>query len=145
MYVYLIPTADTVSQGNSATRILIESILMGRFAFPTTHDLVTPLRSKEAFITSLKTSQVIKAMSQLEMRSGPTKISNRHRLIKELGPGESLHDYNPHRITNGERYNLPLYWFSNQFSLVGWNTGSALVTVGLVSRIMFTYASATLS
>lgn len=31
------------------------------------------------------------------------------------------------------RFNLPLYWLSNQFSLVGWNTGSALVTVGLVS------------
>jgi hypothetical protein len=33
------------------------------------------------------------------------------------------------------RYNLPLYWLSNQFSLVGWNTGSALVAVGLVSSI----------
>lgn len=31
------------------------------------------------------------------------------------------------------RYNLPLYWFSNQFSLTGWNTGSSLIAVGLVS------------
>jgi hypothetical protein len=36
-------------------------------------------------------------------------------------------------LLRNERYNLPLYWFSNQFSLVGWNTGSALVTIGLVS------------
>jgi NCS1 family nucleobase:cation symporter-1 len=34
---------------------------------------------------------------------------------------------------------LPLYWLSNQFSLVGWNTGSALVAVGLVSSIKGKY------
>jgi hypothetical protein len=38
-------------------------------------------------------------------------------------------------FTDPSRYNLPLYWLSNQFSLVGWNTGSALVAVGLVCSI----------
>lgn len=50
--------------------------------------------------------------------------------VDMVGPfGDATSRFN----ADGDRYNLPLYWFSNQFSLVGWNTGSALVTVGLVS------------
>ncbi|KAI4723713.1 hypothetical protein E4T49_08562 [Aureobasidium sp. EXF-10728] len=40
-------------------------------------------------------------------------------------------------ITDFGRYNLPLYWFSMQFSIVGWNTGSALVTAGLTWQQSF--------
>lgn len=31
---------------------------------------------------------------------------------------------------------MPMYWFSNQFSLTGWNTASALIATGLVSANM---------
>jgi hypothetical protein len=81
----------------------------------------------------------MKVMLLLAMRGGPTRISNRRRWNTGLGHGENCHEQVCDSLTDPSRYNLPLYWLSNQFSLVGWNTGSALVAVGLVSSIKGKY------
>lgn len=89
---------------------------MGSFKLPSKAGLAAPFRSKEAFIDFVKTP---------EGNEGHTTIGDAKWSNKDLEPTPVEH-------RNWTWYNLPLYWLSNQFSLVGWNTGSALVTVGLV-------------
>ena len=90
---------------------------MGRTERPTRAGLTASFRSKEAFVEFIQAPRGNDSHTAI----GDSKWSN-----KDLQP-TSVED------RTWTWYNLPLYWFSNQFSLVGWNTGSALVTVGLVS------------
>jgi len=97
---------------------------MGRTERPTRAGLAASLQSKEAFVEYLQAPQG----NDNHTAIGDSKWSN-----KDLQP-TSVED------RTWTWYNLPLYWFSNQFSLVGWNTGSALVTVGLTWQQSFVSA-----
>lgn len=74
------------------------------------------------------------AIPESEVRDGPTKILSLRRWSIATGHGKSmpLKTDISYSAKTWNRYNLPLYWFSNQFSLTGWNTGSSLIAVGLV-------------
>ncbi|KAL2416450.1 Allantoin permease [Exophiala dermatitidis] len=87
----------------------------------TKEQVKAPFQSKEAFI------DFVRAPDSLEghARIGDSRWSNR-----DLEPTPPEH-------RNWTWYNLPLYWFSNQFSLTGWNTGSSLVAVGLSWQYSF--------
>ncbi|KAL9563786.1 hypothetical protein ACKAV7_012175 [Fusarium commune] len=80
-----------------------------------TSELTAPFQSKEAFVNFVRTS---------ETADGQTRVGNERWSNKDLEPTPPEH-------RNWTWYNLPLYWFSNQFSLTGWNTGSSLIAVGL--------------
>ncbi|KAF5591189.1 uracil permease [Fusarium pseudoanthophilum] len=88
---------------------------------PSRSELTAPFRSKEAFVNFVKTSDTADG----QMRVGNERWSN-----KDLEPTPPEH-------RNWTWYNLPLYWFSNQFSLTGWNTGSSLIAVGLTWQQSF--------
>jgi NCS1 family nucleobase:cation symporter-1 len=90
---------------------------MGKFEMPTRQRISAPFQSKATFVNFLRAPQGNEGRPAI----GDEKWSN-----KDLEP-------TPVEQRTWTWFNLPLYWFSNQFSLVGWNTGSALVTVGLVS------------
>lgn len=105
---------------------------MVKLGMPSKADLSAPFQSKQAFVEFIQAPKSNEGQSTI----ADSKWSN-----KDLEP-TPVEDrtwtwyafdisVNISTIDN-PRYNLPLYWFSNQFSLVGWNTGSALVTVGLV-------------
>lgn len=91
---------------------------MGRFRVPSKAEMAAPFQSKEAFIDFIKSPE----SPDGHVAIGDPKWSN-----KDLEP-------TPIEQRTWQWFNLPLYWFSNQFSLVGWNTGSALVAVGLVRQ-----------
>ncbi|PVH95088.1 hypothetical protein DM02DRAFT_732080 [Periconia macrospinosa] len=91
---------------------------------PTKQKLTAPFKSKEAFVQFARTEQGVEGQTTI----GDARWSN-----KDLEP-------TPEADRTWTWYNLPLYWFSNQFSLVGWNTGSALVTVGLTWQQSFVSA-----
>ncbi|KAF4448988.1 putative uracil permease [Fusarium austroafricanum] len=88
---------------------------------PSRSELIAPFRSKEAFVNFVKTS---------ETTDGQTQVGNSRWSNKDLEPTPPEH-------RNWTWYNLPLYWFSNQFSLVGWNTGASLIAVGLTWQQSF--------
>lgn len=109
---------------------------MGRLELPTKADVAKPFRSRAAFVDFVKAPQGNEGHETV----GNSKWSN-----KDLEPTPveqrnwtwyavlATHTLTAVSLTGyRRRYNLPLYWFSNQFSLVGWNTGSSLVAVGLV-------------
>lgn len=89
---------------------------MGKFEMSTKRRMVAPFQSKEAFVDFLRAPRV----NDGHIPIGDEKWSN-----KDLEP-------TPVEQRTWTWYSLPLYWFSNKFSLVGWNTGSSLVAVGLV-------------
>jgi len=91
---------------------------MGKLPIPSKAEVAAPFQSKEAFISLLKAPRGNEGHNTV----GDSRWSN-----KDLEP-------TPVEDRTWTWFNLPLYWFSNQFSIVGWNTGSALITVGLVSR-----------
>lgn len=89
---------------------------MGRFELPTRRQMTAPFQSRAAFVDFIKSPH---------SNDGHVPIGDERWSNKDLEP-------TPVEQRTWTWFNLPLYWFSNQFSLVGWNTGSALVTVGLV-------------
>jgi nucleobase:cation symporter-1, NCS1 family len=112
--------------------------MVRKLRIPTREQLTAPFQSKEAFVDFIKAPEEIDGHASV----GDPKWSNKdleptppeHRtwtwyascsLVIRLGRKQYL----THKLF---RYNLPLYWFSNQFSLTGWNTGSSLIAVGLV-------------
>ncbi|KAF1931164.1 uracil permease [Didymella exigua CBS 183.55] len=97
---------------------------MKSVAMPSRQEIVAPFQSKEAFVDFIRTPQGNEGQATV----GDAKWSN-----KDLEP-------TPQKDRTWTWYNLPLYWFSNQFSLVGWNTGSALVAVGLTWQQSFVSA-----
>ncbi|KAM0327153.1 hypothetical protein ACHAQA_006284 [Verticillium albo-atrum] len=94
---------------------------MGRLRLPTRQQVTAPFQSKEAFVDFLRTPESLE---------GHTAIGDARWSNKDLEPTPLEH-------RTWTWYNLPLYWFSNQFSLTGWNTGSALVAVGLTWQQSF--------
>ncbi|KAL1870812.1 hypothetical protein VTK73DRAFT_2404 [Phialemonium thermophilum] len=88
---------------------------MRRLSLPTREEIRAPFQSKEAFIEFIKAPETVEG----HVSVGDSRWSNR-----DLEPTAPEH-------RSWTWYNLPLYWFSNQFSLVGWNTGSSLIAVGL--------------
>ena len=116
--------------------------MVRRFRVPTREEVAAPFRSREAFVNFVKAPEDIEGHATV----GDARWSN-----KDLEPTPLEHRTwtwcAPHTLTGEEiplarldltfcRYNLPLYWFSNQFSLTGWNTGSSLVAVGLVCPLL---------
>lgn len=89
---------------------------MGKFEMPTKRRMAAPFQSKEAFVDFLRAPRV---------NDGHVPIGDERWSNKDLEP-------TPVEQRTWTWYSLPLYWFSNKFSLVGWNTGSSLVAVGLV-------------
>lgn len=87
-----------------------------KLRIPTRDELTAPFQSREAFV------EFIKAPGEIE---GHASVGDARWSNKDLEP-------TPREHRTWTWYNLPLYWFSNQFSLTGWNTGSSLVAVGLV-------------
>ncbi|KAF7552879.1 hypothetical protein G7Z17_g4048 [Cylindrodendrum hubeiense] len=94
---------------------------MARLRIPTRDEIAAPFQSREAFIDFLKAPRDVEDHSRIR----DSKWSN-----KDLEPTPPEH-------RTWTWYNLPLYWFSNQFSLTGWNTGSSLVAVGLTWQQSF--------
>ncbi|KAF3043616.1 hypothetical protein E8E11_008571 [Didymella keratinophila] len=88
---------------------------MGRVTLPSKQEIAAPFISTAAFVDFIRSPQD---------NEGQVTVGNARWSNKDLEP-------TPEKDRTWTWYNLPLYWFSNQFSLVGWNTGSALVTVGL--------------
>ncbi|KAI6777418.1 hypothetical protein HG530_001363 [Fusarium avenaceum] len=88
---------------------------------PSRSELAAPFRSKEAFVNFVKAP---------ESADGHTRVGSERWSNKDLEPTPLEH-------RNWTWYNLPLYWFSNQFSLTGWNTGSSLIAVGLTWQQSF--------
>ncbi|KAJ4318094.1 hypothetical protein N0V94_004619 [Neodidymelliopsis sp. IMI 364377] len=97
---------------------------MGKLELPSKQELTATFQSKKAFVDCIKAPQG---------NDGHTTIGDARWSNKDLEP-------TPEDQRTWTWYNLPLYWFSNQFSLVGWNTGSALVTVGLTWQQSFVSA-----
>lgn len=87
---------------------------------PTKRQMTAPFQSKDAFVDFLRAPRV----NDGHVAIGDEKWSN-----KDLEP-------TPVEQRTWTWYSLPLYWFSNKFSLVGWNTGSSLVAVGLVRYLV---------
>ncbi|KAK6001431.1 hypothetical protein QM012_002762 [Aureobasidium pullulans] len=94
---------------------------MGRFSIPSKAEIAAPFQSKEAFVDFLRAPEGNEDHAPV----GDSRWSN-----KDLAP-------TPVKDRTWTWYNLPLYWFSSQFSIVGWNTGSSLVTVGLTWQQSF--------
>ncbi|KAM0269866.1 hypothetical protein ACHAQH_009617 [Verticillium albo-atrum] len=94
---------------------------MARLRIPTQQQFTAPFQSRAAFVDFLRTPEGIHGHATI----GDARWSN-----KDLEPTPLEH-------RTWTWYNLPLYWFSNQFSLTGWNTGSALVAVGLTWQQSF--------
>ncbi|KAH4059738.1 hypothetical protein HBI23_032820 [Parastagonospora nodorum] len=94
---------------------------MGKFDMASRHRMTAPFQSKDAFLNFVKAPQGNEGHATI----GDTKWSN-----KDLEP-------TPEEHRTWTWYNLPLYWFSNKFSLVGWNTGASLVTIGLTWQQSF--------
>ncbi|RAR07678.1 amidase signature enzyme [Stemphylium lycopersici] len=97
---------------------------MGRFELPTRRQMTAPFQSRAAFVDFIKSPH---------SNDGHVPIGDERWSNKDLEP-------TPVEQRTWTWFNLPLYWFSNQFSLVGWNTGSALVTVGLTWQQSFVSA-----
>ncbi|KAJ5058740.1 amidase signature domain-containing protein [Bipolaris maydis] len=97
---------------------------MGKFEMPTKRQMTAPFQSKDAFVDFLRAPRV----NDGHVAIGDEKWSN-----KDLEP-------TPVEQRTWTWYSLPLYWFSNKFSLVGWNTGSSLVAVGLTWQTSFASA-----
>ncbi|KAG9950056.1 allantoin, partial [Aureobasidium melanogenum] len=94
---------------------------MGKLSMPSKAEMAAPFQSKEAFIDFLKAP---------EGNEGHAVVGDSRWSNKDLAP-------TPVKDRTWTWYNLPLYWFSSQFSIVGWNTGSSLVTVGLTWQQSF--------
>ncbi|KAI6778562.1 uncharacterized protein J7T54_003312 [Emericellopsis cladophorae] len=92
-----------------------------RTRIPTRAELTAPFQSKAAFVDFVKAP----VDNEGHVTVGDPKWSN-----KDLEPTPPEH-------RTWTWFNLPLYWFSNQFSLTGWNTGSSLVAVGLTWQQSF--------
>ncbi|KFA50073.1 hypothetical protein S40293_08597 [Stachybotrys chartarum IBT 40293] len=88
---------------------------------PSRKELMAPFQSREAFIDFIKAPQTVNGHNQV----GNSKWSN-----KDLEPTPPEH-------RTWTWYNLPMYWFSNQFSLTGWNTASSLIATGLTWQQSF--------
>ncbi|KAI1675228.1 allantoin [Pyrenophora tritici-repentis] len=97
---------------------------MGKVQLPTRQQVTAPFQSKAAFVNFIRSPQG---------NDGQAPIGDERWSNKDLEP-------TPVEQRTWTWFNLPLYWFSNQFSLVGWNTGSALVTVGLTWQQSFVSA-----
>ncbi|EUC29717.1 hypothetical protein COCCADRAFT_39964 [Bipolaris zeicola 26-R-13] len=97
---------------------------MGKFEMPTKRRMAAPFQSKEAFVGFLRAPRV---------NDGHVPIGDERWSNKDLEP-------TPVEQRTWTWYSLPLYWFSNKFSLVGWNTGSSLVAVGLTWQTSFASA-----
>ncbi|KAG9958194.1 allantoin, partial [Aureobasidium melanogenum] len=94
---------------------------MGKLSIPSKAEVAAPFQSKEAFLDFLKAP---------EGNEGHALVGDSRWSNKDLAP-------TPVKDRTWTWYNLPLYWFSSQFSIVGWNTGSSLVTVGLTWQQSF--------
>ncbi|KAF2213850.1 hypothetical protein CERZMDRAFT_83291 [Cercospora zeae-maydis SCOH1-5] len=97
---------------------------MGKIRLPTRAEMAAPFQSRRAFVQFLRAPEGNEGHATV----GDAKWSN-----KDLEP-------TPIEQRTWTWYNLPLYWFSNQFSIVGWNTGSSLITIGLTWQQSFVSA-----
>ncbi|KAI4746637.1 hypothetical protein E4T50_03020 [Aureobasidium sp. EXF-12298] len=83
---------------------------MGKLSIPSKAEMAAPFQSKEAFLDFLKAP---------EGNEGHAPVGDSRWSNKDLAP-TPVEDRT----------------WTCQFSIVGWNTGSSLVTVGLVRQIM---------
>ncbi|CAD0084346.1 unnamed protein product, partial [Aureobasidium vineae] len=86
---------------------------MGKLSIPSKAEIAAPFQSREASVEFLRAP---------ESNEGHTTVGDPRWTNKDLAPPP---------LEDRTWTCLPLYWFSTQFSIVGWNTGSALVTAGL--------------